>query len=140
MRPQYGEPGNPSDNDVVPLHELIQCQIELECWRSQRTPELQAAWQVIWLACDFGGTDVRLYRITRDPALVKTLLKRGATDWKIYFGAGDRGRIVCPSDDAWHAWVRGGAAGEDKVKRTGGSRVRLSAQDLLNAPIPKVEV
>lgn len=85
------------DNDVVPVYHAIQCMIEMEVTRRV----LGDGWSVWWLACDFGGSNVRLYRIARNGPLVEKLLAAGKRFWIEHF----LGRKA-PDDSGYEALVR----------------------------------
>lgn len=99
-----GVPGkNPNghDNDLVPQWYLIQCLVEMHVVRKIRGPE----WNVWWLACDFGGSNIRLYRIVYHAALVEKLF-RILHQWWVKHIAGN----LAPSDELWMK-----RRGQDKV-------------------------
>lgn len=106
------------DNDVVPVYHAIQCMIEMEVAREVLGPE----WTTWWLACDFGGTNVRLYRIVRNGPLVQKLLTAGRRFWIEHF----LGRKV-PDDSGWEALAR-------KDKRQVAAR-HIERVDPMTAPI-----
>ena len=128
---QYGNLPEERHNDQVPLHELIQCQVELACWRSQ----YGQSWRTCWLAVEFGyGSGPVLYRIAYDPQLADSLIEAGRRFWNVHMDPMDPHR---PDDEEWKRWIAGGQA-EDRKKKFTPARVKLAPSDLLAAPIPQV--
>jgi hypothetical protein len=131
---QYKEPGSlgESDNDGVPLHELIQCQIEIECVASTRPKNERAEWRVIWLAVEFGdATGPRLYRIVKDRELTASLLMVGQRFWRFHMQPGNP---VRPSDDDWNIWRERGQLPEPPSRRI---TVQLTREDLNATPVTR---
>jgi hypothetical protein len=87
-----GKSPNGHDNDLVPQWYLIQCLVEMHVVRMTFGPE----WGVWWLACDFGGSNIRLYRIAYVRKTVE-LLFRLLHDWWVKHIAGN----LAPSDELW---------------------------------------
>lgn len=133
---QYGDPSShgEADNDIIPVHELIQCQIELACVASQHLKQ-QAEWRVCWLACEFGdSTGPRLYRIVKNPALIRDLLAAGQRFWREYMRPHEPKE---PSDADWSEWM--GSGQPDLSPKTAPNyRIKLAREDLLIAPVNEV--
>ncbi len=111
------------DNNVVPKMYLIQCLWEMEVTRAVHNLDIQE-----WvLGAYFGGDNLRLYHIKRDPLLIRDLWRAGHAFWRKHIDpAGPMTPVI---DQKWHAAPKAEARRPRK----------LTNDELAAAPIPFFE-
>ena len=135
LRDRYAAQGSECDNENVPLHELLQCQIELACWSSrQHEPH---KWRVCWLAVDLGDANgPRLYRILKDNKLIAAMVERLRSFWFAYMQPNE---LVEPSDEGWVGNLNDPAATEKRWSDTKALfKMKLTPDDINAMPIAEV--
>ncbi len=115
-----GAPGDAGDwdNELVPLMYRIQCLLEMEITRAIHGYN----WLWILAAC-FGGNNLRLYWIKRDPKLTRAIIAASRAFWKKHLDPnGPRER---PDNSTWVG-----------PKKKSVPRIKLTPEELAAAPIP----
>ncbi len=109
------------DNNVVPKMYLIQCLWEMEITRAVHGWDIQE-----WvLGAFFGGDNLRLYHIKRNPILIQQLWTAGHAFWREHI---DPEGPMCPTTNRpWHA------APKQEARRPR----KLTQEELAAAPIPQ---
>jgi len=117
-----GRPGSECGNDAIPEHHLIQCQIEMETWRSVHGSQ----WKIWWLPVYQGGARLKLYRVMYDYELARDLLIVLEDLWHRHINP--EGPLEPVDDSLWKAWM-------DGTKEKTPPR-RVSAEELVSsAPV-----